>query len=217
MNYGKGKVGVRTEENDITDSAGTGRVSGNVAENVREGRGRESGSRTGSTSDNTVSPKGAVIAGYDWYNNDVNFGEPPILVESSEPKEGNNGTQSGIQTADNGENTDGNGGVGTRLDGMSGGREVSEDIPGERNDGRGDTQLSKVVRLSVQNNKSITDSGSSTVELQDFTDDPAAFSSALDAARNADTENGWAVSPQLLRELFCKTLMLFKNCGILYR
>jgi hypothetical protein len=187
--------GVRTEENNTADSTGESGVSGNVAENVREGRGRESGSRTGSTSD-TVSPKGARIAGYDWYNNDVNFGEPPILVESSEPKEGNNGTQSGIQTADNGENTDGNGGVGARLDGMSGGREVGEDIPGERNDGRGDTQLSKVVRLSVQNNKSISDSGSSTVELQDFTDDPAAFSSALDAARNADTENGWAVSPQ---------------------
>lgn len=97
---------------------------------------------------------------------------------------------------------------------MPGGREVSEDIPGERNDGRGDTQLSKVVRLSIQNNNSITDSGSSTVELQDFTDDPAAFSSALDVARNADTENGWSVSPQLLRELFCKTLMFFKNCDI---
>lgn len=202
MNYGKGKVGVRTEEDNTADRTGTGRISGNVAENVREGRGRESGSRTGSTSDNTVSPKGAVIAGYDWYNNDVNFGEPPILVESSEPKEGNNGTQSGIQTADNGENTDGNGGVGARLDGMSGGREVSGGVS-ERLGmvGREDTQLSKVVRLSVQSNKSITDSGSSTVELQDFTDDPAAFSSALDTARNADTENGWAVSPQLLREL----------------
>ena len=109
----------------------------------------------------------------------------------------NAGTQSGVQAAgDSGATLDGDGGAGTRLDGLSGGREVSEPIQGERNVGREDTELSKVVRLSVEDNKSIENSGSASVELDDYTNEPAAFASALDEARNADTENGWAVTPQ---------------------
>ena len=116
----------------------------------------------------------------------------------------NAGTQSGVQAADTesgGATLDSNGGAGTRLDGLSGGRSLSGGIQERRVVGREDTEFSKVVRLSVEDNKSIENSGSAPVELDDYTNEPAAFTSALDEARNADIENGWAVTPQDANDL----------------
>ena len=135
-------------------------------------------------------------------NNVDNTGGIGYTGISNNSQEGtvNAGTQSGVQTADargSGATLDGDGGAGARLDGLPGGREDGRVVP-ERaeNDGRGDTELPKVVRLSAEDNKSIENSGSASVELDDFTNEPAAFSSALDKARNADARNGWAVTPQ---------------------
>ena len=135
-------------------------------------------------------------------NNVDNTGGIGYTGISNNSQEGtvNAGTQSGVQTADardSGATLDGDGGAGARLDGLPGGREDGRVVP-ERaeNDGRGDTERPKVVRLSVEDNKSIENSGSASVELDDFTNEPAAFSSALDKARNADARNGWAVTPQ---------------------
>lgn len=135
-------------------------------------------------------------------NNVDNTGGIGYTEISNSSQEGtvNAGTQSGVQAADardSGAALDGDGGAGARLDGLSGGREDGRVVP-ERaeNDGRGDTERPKVVRLSGEDNKSIENSGSVSVELDDFTNEPAAFSSALDKARNADARNGWAVTPQ---------------------
>ena len=135
-------------------------------------------------------------------NNVDNTGGIGYTGISNNSQEGtvNAGTQSGVQAADardSGATLDGDGGAGARLDGLSGGY-LSDRGLSERaeNDGRGDTELPKVVRLSAEDNKSIENSGSASVELDDFTNEPAAFSSALDKARNADARNGWAVTPQ---------------------
>lgn len=138
-------------------------------------------------------------------NNVDNTGDIGYTGISNNSQEGtvNAGTQSGVQAADDGGATlDGDGGAGTRLDGLSGGylgdRGLSER---PRVVGRENTELPKVVRLSVEDNKSIENSGSASVGLDDFTSEPAAFSSALDEARNADAENGWAVTPQSANSL----------------
>lgn len=79
--------GVKEDGNETPDRAGESGVPGDVAADVRE-RGRHGAGDVGQAdSAETVSPKGARIAGYDWYSNDVNLGEPPKLVESSS-KEG---------------------------------------------------------------------------------------------------------------------------------
>lgn len=79
--------GVKEDGNETSDRAGESGVPGDVAADVREGGRHGAGDVGQADSAETVSPKGARIAGYDWYNNDVNFGEPPVLVESSS-KEG---------------------------------------------------------------------------------------------------------------------------------
>lgn len=110
----------------------------------------------------------------------------------------NAGTQSGVQTADAGDSgttLDSNGGAGTRLDGLSGGRIDGRGLQ-ERAGvvGREDTELPKVVRLSVESNKSIENSGSASVELDDYTGEPAALATAeaekLDGGDNTRYNEG---------------------------
>ena len=76
--------GVHPEASKASDTAGTGGVTGNVEADVRT-RGRYDVGDVGrADSGETVSPKGARIAGYDQYSNDVEYGQPPRLIEDSE-------------------------------------------------------------------------------------------------------------------------------------
>lgn len=53
-----------------------------MAQTVREGRGADKRGDTGNVSE--LSSPTSEIASYDWYNNDVEYGQPPQLIESSE-------------------------------------------------------------------------------------------------------------------------------------
>lgn len=66
--------------------------------------------------------------------------------------------------------------------------------------GQGDLRDSGVVLLSEQTRNTLTKRGVVPVEYRSSTD-KAAFSFALDRARNADARNGWAVSPQSVEGL----------------
>lgn len=198
--------GIHTEDNDaggVQGAESEGRPGrGERAPGLREGRRSDQRGRAGSTGVVSRTPAGAEIASYDWYNNDVEFGQPPILVESSDAKAKggavNAGTESGVSTEGRtgtaAEGADSNGDTGARLDVIRSGddRGAQEQRPV----GRGDTGVHGVIRLSETEKRIITDSGNTVVELEDFTSEPAVFSSALTAAREADARNGWAVSPQ---------------------
>lgn len=69
-----------------------------------------------------------------------------------------------------------------------------------RNDGQGDLRDSGVVLLSDKSKSILTERGVVPVEYSNSMGN-AAFSSALDQARNADQKNGWAVSPQSAESL----------------
>lgn len=62
--------------------------------------------------------------------------------------------------------------------------------------GQGNLRNSGIVLLSPKSQQTLSQRGVVNVELHDSSADNAAFSSALDAARNADTRNGWAVTPK---------------------
>lgn len=222
--------GVRTDtEQRTADARGETGVSGDVEADVREGRGREhrGRGRSGETISGEIGGRKsqAELAGYDWYNNDVEFGQPPILVESSDKSakggEVNAGNQSGVSPEDRlslGERNDGDGDTGARLDEVSGRREGDKLVSGERPDGRGDTGLSEIVRLSENDKKSIANRGYTVVDLNDATAEPAVFVDALNAAREADTRNGWAVSPQEADDLTNRAVKLLmsddRSCGL---
>ncbi len=59
-----------------------GNANGRLGENLRESGGRELGI-PGETSERVLS-EAESLSGYDWYNNDVEYGERPRLVQSSE-------------------------------------------------------------------------------------------------------------------------------------
>ena len=88
----------------------------------------------------------------------------------------------GVRTGRNGSETD------SRLQGRP------------ENVGRGDLSFPGVVLLSPESQDTPARRGA-YVELYESSGDSAAFSAALDAARAADAENGWAVSPQTAQEL----------------
>ena len=121
--------------------------------------------------------------------------------------------QVNIDNAENSGYTGGDGGVsndGNRMDrgvaeGVPGHEDVSGNAPagragGSTEDGRTSQVLSRrAVSQSVQN--AFTESGVVAAELQNFDADSAAFSSALEAARTADADHGWAVTPQTAEDL----------------
>lgn len=198
--------GIHTEDNDaggVQGAESEGRSGrGERTPGLREGRRSDQRGRAGSTGVVSRTPAGAEIASYDWYNNDVEFGQPPILVESSDAKAKggaiNAGTESGVSTEGRtgtaAEGADSDGDTGARLDVIRSGDDSEASQAGEL--GRGGTGVHGVIRLSETEKRIITDSGNAVVELEDFTAEPAVFSSALTAAREADARNGWAVSPQ---------------------
>lgn len=105
-----------------------------------------------------------------------------------------------------------NGGVknGTQLDGASGervwgrpdGDGLSQGAQGRLGEnGQGNLSVSGIVLLSPESQRTLTERGIVNVELHDSSADNAAFSSALDGARAADSRNGWAVTPKSVQEL----------------
>lgn len=86
-----------------------------------------------------------------------------------------------------------------------------QNIGGERTeDGRyGRTnQVLSGRGLSQNLQRAFEQRGVVAAELQNFDADSAAFSSALEAARTADADHGWAVTPQSVEDLQGKMLLM---------
>lgn len=116
--------------------------------------------------------------------------------------------QLNIDNAENSGYTEENGGVsndGNRMDrGMAEGVPGHEDYRGRSEGAQGIRRGNQILpRRTVSQNLqgAFEQSGVVAAELYDFDADNAAFSSALDAARAADTDHGWAVTPQPSAEL----------------
>lgn len=67
--------------------------------------------------------------------------------------------------------------------------------------GQDDLSVPGIVLLSPEAQQTLTERGIVNVELHDSSMDNTAFSAALDAARVADSQNGWAVTPKDANEL----------------
>lgn len=78
-------------------------------------------------------------------------------------------------------------------------RSFLEEQSGERGQLRNGSVIRTVVPVSV--NEALDKNGVVNLGLRDSTNDKAVFSSAIDQARNLDTRNGWAVSPQTVESL----------------
>lgn len=123
--------------------------------------------------------------------------------------------QFNIDNAENSGYTESNGGVSNESDRMAGG--MAEGVPGgqfsDRRDagGRQNGRTNQVFSgrgLSQNLQRAFEQRGVVAAELQNFDADSAAFSSALDAARTADADHGWAVTPQSAEGLQGKTLLM---------
>lgn len=101
---------------------------------------------------------------------------------------------------ENGSQLGGTSGEGVRGrpngDGLSQGAQGRLGENGQRN-----LSVSGIVLLSPKSQRTLTERGIVNVELHDSSADNAAFSSALDGARAADAQNGWAVTPKSVQEL----------------
>lgn len=92
-----------------------------------------------------------------------------------------------------------------RMDrGMAGGipgrQDLSVERAGTRGIGRGDQALPR-MDISQDLQQAFGQSGVVAAELYSFDADNAAFSSAINEAREADTVNGWCVTPQTSEDL----------------
>lgn len=82
------------------------------------------------------------------------------------------------------------------------GAEADSVIPdGREADGRGNLQVSGIVLLSQEAQNTLKARGVDIVETQDVSANSTAFSHALDEARSADADHGWAVTPKTAEEL----------------
>lgn len=72
---------------------------------------------------------------------------------------------------------------------------------GFEDDGRGNLQVSGIVLLSGHAKNTLKGRGVVVEEAYDASGNKAAFCSALDAARNSDAKNGWAVTPKTVESL----------------
>ena len=104
--------------------------------------------------------------------------------------------------------------AGAELDGTSGEgvserriRAAGRDSAEGRALGQGDLSVSGSVQLSDSSKQLLNDRSVGTVEME-YSTDHAAFSALLDEARDADKENGWAVTPKSVEELEnCRTFL----------
>lgn len=101
-----------------------------------------------------------------------------------------------------GAETDGNGIAREGLRLGRDGAEADSVIPdGREAVGRGNLQVSGIVLLSQEAQNILKARGVDIVETQDVSANSTAFSHALDEARSADAEHGWAVTPKTAEEL----------------
>lgn len=138
-----------------------------------------------------------------------------IQVERWRAEHPQGNTQFNIDNAEDSGYTESNGGVSNESDRMAGG--MAEGVPGGqfsggrdargRQDGR-TNQVFSGRGLSQNLQRAFEQRGVVAAELQNFDADSAAFSSALDAARTADADHGWAVTPQSVEDLQGKTLLM---------
>lgn len=138
-----------------------------------------------------------------------------IQVERWRAEHPQENAQFNIDNAENSGYTGRNGGVSNESDRMAGG--VAEGVPGGQFSGRRDAggrqdgrtnQVFSGRGLSQNLQRAFEQRGVVAAELQNFDADSAAFSSALDAARTADADHGWAVTPQSAEDLQGKTLLM---------
>lgn len=138
-----------------------------------------------------------------------------IQVERWRAEHPQENAQFNIDNAEDSGYTESNGGVSNERDRMAGG--MAEGVPGHedyrgRSEGawgirRGDQVLPRrAVSQNLQ--RAFEQSGVVATELYNFDADSAAFSSALEAARNSDPKNGWAVTLQSAEDLQGKTLLM---------
>ena len=101
-----------------------------------------------------------------------------------------------------GAETDGNGIAREGLRLGRDGAEADSVIPeGREAVGRGNLQVSGIVLLSQEAQNILKARGVDIVETQDVSANSTAFSHALDEARSADADHGWAVTPKTAEEL----------------
>lgn len=137
-----------------------------------------------------------------------------VLLENREPLQQNIDTNTAAAYNDNIENnligggpnggaeTDGNGIAREGLRLGRDGAEADSVISGGREAvGRGNLQVSGIVLLSQEAQNILKARGVDIVETQDVSANSTAFSHALDEARSADADHGWAVTPKTAEEL----------------
>ena len=113
-----------------------------------------------------------------------------------------------------GAETDGNGIAreGLRL-GRDGAEADSVISDGREADGRGNLQVSGIVLLSQEAQNTLKARGVDIVETQDVSANSTAFSHALDEARSADADHGWAVTPKTAEELSENSVRSFMDAN----
>ena len=138
-----------------------------------------------------------------------------IQVERWRAEHPQGNAQFNIDNAEDSGYTESNGGVSNESDRMAGG--MAEGVPGGQFSGRRDAggrqngrtnQVFSGRGLSQNLQRAFEQRGVVAAELYNFDADSAAFSAALEAARTADADHGWAVTPQSVEDLQGKTLLM---------
>lgn len=138
-----------------------------------------------------------------------------IQVERWRAEHPQENAQFNIDNAEDSGYTESNGGVSNESNRMAGG--MAEGVPGgqfsDRRDagGRQNGRTNQVFSgrgLSQNLQRAFEQRGVVAAELYNFDADSAAFSTALEAARTADADHGWAVTPQSAEDLQGKTLLM---------
>ena len=138
-----------------------------------------------------------------------------VQVERWRAEHPQENAQFNIDNAEDSGYTGGNGGVSNESDRMAGG--MAEGVPGGQFSGRRDAggrqngrtnQVFSGRGLSQNLQRAFEQRGVVAAELYNFDADSAAFSAALEAARTADADHGWAVTPQSVEDLQGKTLLM---------
>lgn len=138
-----------------------------------------------------------------------------VQVERWRAEHPQENAQFNIDNAENSGYTESNGGVSNESNRMAGG--MAEGVPGGQISGRRDAggrqngrtnQVFSGRGLSQNLQRAFEQRGVVAAELYNFDADIAAFSAALEAARTADADHGWAVTPQSTEDLQGKTLLM---------
>ena len=80
------------------------------------------------------------------------------------------------------------------------GEAANRTVQGERGLGQGDLRVPGELLLSKTADEALQKAGKPNVQMTESTNDPDAFSKALEEARTTDVKNGWCVSPKSAEE-----------------